>query len=43
MRKTDGFLLFNEVLKKKIQLPIKKVGLIMLILSQFQIINANLW
>ena len=40
-----GFLLFNEVLKKLIffQLPITKVGFIMLILSKFQVINANLW
>ena len=39
------FLLFNEVLKNLIffQLPIKKVGFITLILSKFQIINANLW
>ena len=46
------FLLFNEVLKNLIffQLPIPKVGFIMLILSKFQIINAkfiakylNLW
>ena len=39
------FLLFNEVLKNLIffQLPIKKVAFITLILSKFQIINANLW
>ena len=39
------FLLFNEVLKNLIffQLPIKKVGFIPLILSKFQILNANLW
>ena len=39
------FLLFNEVLKNLIffQLPITKVGFIRLILSKFQIINANLW
>ena len=37
------FLLFNEVLKNLIffQLPIKKVGFITLILSTFQILNAN--
>ena len=37
------FLLFNEVLKNLIffQLPIKKVGFTMLILSKFQILDAN--
>ena len=39
------FLLFNEVLKNLIsfQLPITKVGFMMLTLSKFQILNANLW
>ena len=39
------FLLFNQVLKNLIffQLPIKKVGFIMLILSKFEILKANLW
>jgi hypothetical protein len=39
------FLLFYEVLKNLIffQLPIKKIGFITLILSKFQILNANLW
>ena len=38
-------LLFNGVLKNLIffQSPIKKVGFITLILSKFQILNANLW
>ena len=38
-------LLFTEVLKNLIffQLPIKKVGFITLIVSKFQILNANLW
>ena len=51
MRKTNEMLLFNEVLKNLIffQLPIKKVGFIMLILSKFQICGQlivkylNLW
>ena len=39
------FLLFNEVLKNYIffKLPIKKIGFITLILSKFQIRNANSW
>ena len=39
------FLLFNKVLKNMIffQLTIKKGGFTMLILSKFQILNANLW
>ena len=39
------FSLFNEVLKNLIffQLPIKKVAFMMLILSKFQSLNANLW
>jgi hypothetical protein len=38
-------LLFNEVLKNSIffQLPIEKVAFMMLILSKFQSLNANLW
>jgi hypothetical protein len=45
MKKLTQFLLFNEVLKNLIffQLPIKKVGFIMLILFKFKILNANLW
>ena len=39
------FLLLNEVLKNLIslKLPVKKVGIITLILGKFQILNANLW
>ena len=36
------FLLFNEVLMF-FQIPIIKVGCMMLTLSKFQILNANLW
>ena len=39
------FLLFNEVLKNLIifQIPIKTFGFIMLMLSKFRILNANMW
>ena len=45
MRKANELLLFNEVLKNLIffQLPIKKIAFITLILSNFQVLNVNLW
>ena len=43
MRKTNGIVEWSFEKLDFFQLPITKVGFIMLILSKFQIINAKLW